>query len=79
MKGIFKQHIQALQKYKTPATPGQTIFKCEDPLEVVNAEIYSLYRGGVRMLYIWSSSPNLKLQMRSEKLLRSMLDKQKHI
>jgi hypothetical protein len=50
MEGIFKQHIQALQKYKTPAAPGHIIMKSEDPSEVVDAETHSLYRSGVGML-----------------------------
>jgi hypothetical protein len=46
MEGIFTQHIQVIQKYKTPETPGQSIFKSENLPEVVVAETHSLYISG---------------------------------
>jgi hypothetical protein len=50
MERIFKQRIEALQKYKTPAPLGQIIMKNEDPSEAVDAETHALYRSGVGML-----------------------------
>ena len=50
MEGIFKEHIQKLKVYKTPATPGQITLRSEDPSEVVDPETHTLYRSGVGML-----------------------------
>jgi hypothetical protein len=50
MERIFKQPIEAIQKYKTPAAPGHIIMKSENPSEVVDAETHSLYRSDVGML-----------------------------
>jgi hypothetical protein len=71
MEGIFKQHIEALQKTKH-LQPQNKLFSRVKIFQKWWMQRHIHWTKVVwGCFYIWSSSPDQKFQMQSEKLLRS--------